>query len=156
MNAPDAIAHPDRVEHGRATRAGYATKYCVNAVQVGLRGVRDEVLRASRVGARERHPHGARFVADGIDLVADGETGPAPAVPPRIPVLHHEVRHDAMPAGAVEITPVDEVDERSEEHTSELQSLAYLVCRLLLEKKKKIIKVWCSRYSYVDSSRVRL
>src|SRR3989441_9611749 len=27
---------------------------------------------------------------------------------------------------------------RSEEHTSELQSLAYLVCRLLLEKKKKL------------------
>src|SRR5687767_15677537 len=27
--------------------------------------------------------------------------------------------------------------ERSEEHTSELQSLAYLVCRLLLEKKNK-------------------
>src|SRR2546425_2070354 len=30
--------------------------------------------------------------------------------------------------------------ERSEEHTSELQSLAYLVCRLLLEKKKKNIE----------------
>src|SRR5205823_13187158 len=30
-----------------------------------------------------------------------------------------------------------EVGFRSEEHTSELQSLAYLVCRLLLEKKKK-------------------
>src|SRR2546425_7651032 len=29
---------------------------------------------------------------------------------------------------------------RSEEHTSELQSLAYLVCRLLLEKKKIIIQ----------------
>src|SRR2546425_4863073 len=29
-----------------------------------------------------------------------------------------------------------EADRRSEEHTSELQSLAYLVCRLLLEKKK--------------------
>src|SRR3712207_7207118 len=28
---------------------------------------------------------------------------------------------------------------RSEEHTSELQSRQYLVCRLLLEKKKKII-----------------
>src|SRR5687767_15649557 len=28
--------------------------------------------------------------------------------------------------------------DRSEEHTSELQSLAYLVCRLLLEKKKPI------------------
>src|SRR5205823_12680971 len=32
------------------------------------------------------------------------------------------------------------VHPRSEEHTSELQSLAYLVCRLLLEKKKKKIK----------------
>src|SRR2546425_5055175 len=31
----------------------------------------------------------------------------------------------------------DPVEPRSEEHTSELQSLAYLVCRLLLEKKKK-------------------
>src|SRR2546425_5922812 len=30
--------------------------------------------------------------------------------------------------------------QRSEEHTSELQSLAYLVCRLLLEKKKKHIE----------------
>src|SRR5947209_14827364 len=30
--------------------------------------------------------------------------------------------------------------ERSEEHTSELQSRQYLVCRLLLEKKKKIKK----------------
>src|SRR5262245_65069335 len=29
---------------------------------------------------------------------------------------------------------------RSEEHTSELQSLRHLVCRLLLEKKKKIKK----------------
>src|SRR2546425_7254354 len=29
------------------------------------------------------------------------------------------------------------IQRRSEEHTSELQSLAYLVCRLLLEKKKK-------------------
>src|SRR2546425_7210370 len=28
---------------------------------------------------------------------------------------------------------------RSEEHTSELQSLAYLVCRLLLEKKNKLL-----------------
>src|SRR2546425_8760015 len=31
----------------------------------------------------------------------------------------------------------DQAARRSEEHTSELQSLAYLVCRLLLEKKKK-------------------
>src|SRR3712207_9585159 len=31
----------------------------------------------------------------------------------------------------------DQLPERSEEHTSELQSRQYLVCRLLLEKKKK-------------------
>src|SRR2546425_4816272 len=35
--------------------------------------------------------------------------------------------------------------ERSEEHTSELQSLAYLVCRLLLEKKKKMYNISGSR-----------
>src|SRR5947199_361878 len=33
--------------------------------------------------------------------------------------------------------PRETVCERSEEHTSELQSLRHLVCRLLLEKKKK-------------------
>src|SRR5687767_15576907 len=47
----------------------------------------------------------------------------------------------AMPAYAAQI-PVNDrwaivTYVRSEEHTSELQSLAYLVCRLLLEKKKK-------------------
>src|SRR2546425_9406332 len=35
---------------------------------------------------------------------------------------------------------------RSEEHTSELQSLAYLVCRLLLEKKKKVERVYDISY----------
>src|SRR3712207_8892677 len=34
--------------------------------------------------------------------------------------------------------------ERSEEHTSELQSRQYLVCRLLLEKKKKITLLICA------------
>src|SRR5205823_15135810 len=33
---------------------------------------------------------------------------------------------------------------RSEEHTSELQSLAYLVCRLLLEKKNYHVLQFCS------------
>src|SRR2546423_11932813 len=36
---------------------------------------------------------------------------------------------------------------RSEEHTSELQSLAYLVCRLLLEKKKKYCSLSQSIYT---------
>src|SRR5687767_15508822 len=41
-------------------------------------------------------------------------------------------------------------DRRSEEHTSELQSLAYLVCRLLLEKKKKKKTKHC-RHANTDS-----
>src|SRR2546425_5857720 len=41
---------------------------------------------------------------------------------------------------------------RSEEHTSELQSLAYLVCRLLLEKKKKKFEhLRVHRYTYVTN-----
>src|SRR5437764_3375044 len=36
-----------------------------------------------------------------------------------------------------EIAQAQQLEPRSEEHTSELQSPMYLVCRLLLEKKKK-------------------
>src|SRR2546426_9227812 len=59
----------------------------------------------------------------------------APATPhePQ-PVLHHEaVHHNAVRVAIIELG-----GERSEEHTSELQSPCNLVCRLLLEKKKKI------------------
>src|SRR2546423_9030940 len=52
-----------------------------------------------------------------------------------------------QPPPAPPIAPVAQVTTsgysrwlRSEEHTSELQSLAYLVCRLLLEKKKEAIR----------------
>src|SRR2546425_2453551 len=41
---------------------------------------------------------------------------------------------------------------RSEEHTSELQSLAYLVCRLLLEKKKNTNNVTHSENHVIHSS----
>src|SRR3712207_8299289 len=46
------------------------------------------------------------------------------------------------PAEIVDCHPTRQLD-RSEEHTSELQSRQYLVCRLLLEKKKKIYRVIC-------------
>src|SRR2546425_4949128 len=41
---------------------------------------------------------------------------------------------------------------RSEEHTSELQSLAYLVCRLLLEKKKTLYAIFY--YTLLHSARI--
>src|SRR2546425_9149940 len=50
--------------------------------------------------------------------------------------LNDETLRDGLQSPSVR-DPSLEVKKRSEEHTSELQSLAYLVCRLLLEKKKK-------------------
>src|SRR2546425_2621725 len=47
----------------------------------------------------------------------------------------HKVDMTALTYEAIKDLPLGA--KRSEEHTSELQSLAYLVCRLLLEKKKK-------------------
>src|SRR5438445_8626156 len=46
---------------------------------------------------------------------------------------------DYMPAFPYQKALIDIWLERSEEHTSELQSRQYLVCRLLLEKKMLII-----------------
>src|SRR5688572_31950496 len=68
----------------------------------------------------------ARAPADAADLSGRGQQGGLRAVLPggernqRLPELHAVPRED-----------------RSEEHTSELQSQSNLVCRLLLEKKKK-------------------
>src|SRR3712207_7584235 len=52
----------------------------------------------------------------------------------------HLVQVDlGVEADAALVRPASAVVLRSEEHTSELQSRQYLVCRLLLEKKKKTI-----------------
>src|SRR5471030_3505693 len=48
---------------------------------------------------------------------------------------------DRRPHGAQRQRPRRAAVARSEEHTSELQSLRHLVCRLLLEKKKNIKKL---------------
>src|SRR3712207_7923196 len=50
-----------------------------------------------------------------------------------------ELRRDLHLRGVApaEQLAVERIESRSEEHTSELQSRQYLVCRLLLEKKKK-------------------
>src|SRR3712207_7642747 len=50
--------------------------------------------------------------------------------------VHSDPAHGEAP-GSVGVPAVGG-EGRSEEHTSELQSRQYLVCRLLLEKKKKI------------------
>src|SRR5258705_5255509 len=62
-------------------------------------------------------------------------------------------------AGTVDRVQLELVDRvtarfRSEEHTSELQSLRHLVCRLLLEKKKKHLHETelCSKHDRVPST----
>src|SRR3712207_7264881 len=62
------------------------------------------------------------------------------APPERICPLPRQRRHEAD--GGPALDAVDQ-DPRSEEHTSELQSRQYLVCRLLLEKKKD---AWMTAY----------
>src|SRR2546425_8279689 len=71
-----------------------------------------------------RRSHGRHAFAP-LRSFSSGSKQPARQCEPESPLRAREVRVQ---------TP--EPFNRSEEHTSELQSLAYLVCRLLLEKKK--------------------
>src|SRR5688572_31230378 len=73
----------------------------------------------------------------------DGARAQPDRPPAGDPVLGHR-RGARLPLG------------RSEEHTSELQSQSNLVCRLLLEKKKKINKKCSSTYTYKKSTLNRL
>src|SRR3712207_1863762 len=106
---------------------------------------------------------------DRVDLVDDGEVVPAlhqvGVVPGHVvaQVVEAElvVRAVGDVAGVL-LTAVRralagedhadrEAQERSEEHTSELQSRQYLVCRLLLEKKKQI-SLCMTNYHHYDRS----
>src|SRR3712207_7623677 len=51
-------------------------------------------------------------------------------------LVHNAIVHNLPAEGTVWVTTGVHPGRRSEEHTSELQSRQYLVCRLLLEKKK--------------------
>src|SRR5687767_15846836 len=79
-----------------------------------------------------------------VSAIRRAEYVPSP-VPPFLSVAYFSKKRSRNAAGtaprlrtrtAASSTSMNTTD-RSEEHTSELQSLAYLVCRLLLEKKKK-------------------
>src|SRR3712207_7978555 len=79
------------------------------------------LFRSKAAGSQQRiapHQHAAarRRRDPALRIVHPGEG-----------IKHLEEEHEGRDQGAL----------RSEEHTSELQSRQYLVCRLLLEKKKK-------------------
>src|ERR1017187_10609404 len=88
------------------------------------RGMASRGLKPLPFGKPSGRPWDARFV------------NAAQAAGLRSPVIYGPTDHndyvvESMGCGAAFL------DYRSEEHTSELQSPMYLVCRLLLEKKKK-------------------
>src|SRR2546425_3906544 len=122
-------------------------------------GVRKSARTATAIrqtGARDENPYvqstaGRLHLARGAGVAGDPRVRPAR---PRRPANAGPDRHiRVVPArasahpGAGHGRPHRDQSRRSEEHTSELQSLAYLVCRLLLEKKKKGLRPDCGSYS---------
>src|SRR3712207_8127002 len=79
------------------------------------------LFRSARVAGLDDHVVGAHARALDLQIAADARAEIGDAVP--VLARGHGVLARPLP--------------RSEEHTSELQSRQYLVCRLLLEKKKK-------------------
>src|SRR3712207_8714473 len=78
---------------------------------------------------------------------AEGDVGPHRVGEQEAVLEHHAHGRPQLVDGQVpDVAPAHphgagrDVVERSEEHTSELQSRQYLVCRLLLEKKNKYIE----------------
>src|SRR3989441_4693245 len=118
----------------------------------------DRVRRAVGDLAPARHDDETpRDAQDGLHVVIDDNERPPTAVELANPLeelvtkprmnagerlveeQHRGLQHQAAPELQQLLLATRQVlrRQRSEEHTSELQSLAYLVCRLLLEKKKK-------------------
>src|SRR3712207_8299941 len=85
-------------------------------------------------------PYTTLFRSDGqnlaiLDLAHEEVNGIRPHIYYSVPS-----QPSNLPKGPVNVRrhrPEHLIDQRSEEHTSELQSRQYLVCRLLLEKKNK-------------------
>src|SRR5438445_5201434 len=134
---------PALLVHSRAARRArmnpVATRLLVRHAPFGLVGQQDLVLH--QVAAR---PHDMVAAHDGIYRVG------LPQERRRVGARHlgsGEQVPAALPAGMT-VNRADRTGPtgflagllRSEEHTSELQSRQYLVCRLLLEKKKKTKK----------------
>src|SRR5690625_3632181 len=105
------LAYDGTTYHGWAAQPGLPTVQ--EAVETGLATIFREPINVTVAGRTDAGVHAARQV------------------------IHCDVpvqRWDQLPGNSPDRAP----ELRSEEHTSELQSRGHLVCRLLLEKKKKL------------------
>src|SRR5687767_15059392 len=136
---PDAIDHDARGEGvvlaGDRFRELEASAAACEWLAVGARDDRGELprdflARAGGIAANENFRLHGRLAID--DRLCARRTA---RMRRRQPI--HLLLKRALVDAVGRVEDVVSFRERSEEHTSELQSLAYLVCRLLLEKKKK-------------------
>src|SRR2546425_5941240 len=116
-----------RASAGAASFRREATlRRCVEAA-------REQVAAVKEAGERPADPRTARQQAAAARAAREREKRVTRALA-ELPAARDAKREDAAKAKA-RVSMTDPDARRSEEHTSELQSLAYLVCRLLLEKK---------------------
>src|SRR3989454_6647815 len=85
------------------------------------------------------------FMSVSFALVDESQERPPRAEPPQVLAERGDDAAGAARRAARGVRRDDHARVRSEEHTSELQSPCNLVCRLLLEKKKKKKDRWCRR-----------
>src|SRR3712207_7045054 len=91
-------------------------------------------------------PYTTLFRSPNIKDIFDGKEKSVPKKPDTLYALTSSISAYAKDATVEQLnnilnyTLLPQMQIRSEEHTSELQSRQYLVCRLLLEKKKKKIE----------------
>src|SRR5438445_5249264 len=114
---------------------GQAGRAALNGEHLGQDSQRDLGRRLGAEVEADGHAHpGQQILGDAIlsQEVEDGFAAPARAEEADVADrrLERVLQH-----GQVVLVVVGHQDQRSEEHTSELQSRQYLVCRLLLEKK---------------------
>src|SRR3989441_4562562 len=113
--------------------ADAAGRYSISSVPVGTHRVRARMLGYAAADTSVVVEEGKETV---VDFQLKAQAIELEAV---VAVGYGEKRRENLTGAVASIgsEPLESRPIRSEEHTSELQSLAYLVCRLLLEKKKK-------------------
>src|SRR5437764_8918947 len=134
MSGIDRLALPRQLRTGLVRIDIAAGQENVSAAGTSFERLRDAAHRLLEV--KQRLLVGKKFPGVAIGIDQDVAMGTRQFLPGRAsyhPVLQAETLEQPDIGGAHETRSTD----RSEEHTSELQSPMYLVCRLLLEKKNK-------------------